>query len=83
MITTKRGKSGALRVNYTGNFSGKLRPTYNQFDLLNSAEEMSVYRELFEKGIIDISTSVRSSNYGAMGKMFDQIANLRRVVSGQ
>ncbi|HEY5691304.1 MAG TPA: SusC/RagA family TonB-linked outer membrane protein [Cyclobacteriaceae bacterium] len=75
VITTKRGKSGALRVNYTGNFSGKLRPTYNQFDLLNSSEEMSVYRELFEKGIIDISTSVRSSNYGAMGKMFDQIAN--------
>ncbi|MCB0492237.1 MAG: SusC/RagA family TonB-linked outer membrane protein [Cyclobacteriaceae bacterium] len=75
VITTKRGKSGALRVNYTGNFSGKLRPTYNQFDLLNSAEEMSVYRELFEKGLIDISTSVRASNYGAMGKMFDLIAN--------
>ena len=75
VITTKRGRSGALRVNYTGNFSGKLRPTYNQFDLLNSAEEMSVYRELFEKGIVDISTSVRASNYGAMGKMFDLIAN--------
>lgn len=75
VITTKRGKSGELRVNYTGNFSGKLRPTYNQFDLLNSTQEMSVYRELFEKGIIDISTSVRGSNYGAMGKMFDLIAN--------
>ncbi len=75
VITTKRGRSGALRVNYTGNFSGKLRPTYNQFDLLNSAQEMSVYRELFEKGLIDISTSVRASNYGAMGKMFDLIAN--------
>ncbi|MCB0489332.1 MAG: SusC/RagA family TonB-linked outer membrane protein [Cyclobacteriaceae bacterium] len=75
VITTKRGKSGALRVNYTANFSGKLRPTYNQFDLLNSAQEMSVYRELYEKGIVDISTSVRSSNYGAMGKMFDLIAN--------
>ncbi|HRX01054.1 MAG TPA: TonB-dependent receptor plug domain-containing protein, partial [Cyclobacteriaceae bacterium] len=75
VITTKRGKSGALRVNYTANFSGKLRPTYNQFDLLNSAQEMSVYRELYEKGIVDISTSVRSANYGAMGKMFDFIAN--------
>ena len=29
---------------------------------------MSVYRELFEKGLIDLSTSVRASNYGAMGK---------------
>jgi len=75
IITTKRGRSGALRVSYSGNFSAKLRPTYNQFNLLNSAEEMSVYRELFEKGLIDISTSVRAQNYGAMGKMFTQIAN--------
>ncbi|MEM9389903.1 MAG: SusC/RagA family TonB-linked outer membrane protein [Bacteroidota bacterium] len=75
VITTKRGKSGALRVNYSANFSAKLRPTYNQFDLLNSAEEMSVYRELVDKGIIDISTSVRSQTYGAMGKMFTLIAN--------
>lgn len=75
VITTKRGRSGKLQVNYTGNFSGKLRPTYNQFNLLNSAEEMSVYRELFEKGLIDISTSVRSQNYGAVGKMFTLIAN--------
>ncbi|MEM7297551.1 MAG: TonB-dependent receptor plug domain-containing protein, partial [Bacteroidota bacterium] len=59
VITTKRGRSGKLRVNYSANFSVKLRPTYNQFDLLNSAEELSVYRELDRKGIINISTSVQ------------------------
>ena len=75
VITTKRGRSGALQVNYSGNYSIKLRPTYNQFDLLNSAEEMSVYRELVDKGLVDISTSVRSQTYGAMGKMFTLIAN--------
>ncbi|MEQ8927619.1 MAG: SusC/RagA family TonB-linked outer membrane protein [Fulvivirga sp.] len=75
IITTKRGRSGELQVNYTGNYSAKLRPTYNQFNLLNSAQEMSVYRELFDKGLIDISTSVRAQNYGAMGKMFTLIAN--------
>jgi TonB-linked SusC/RagA family outer membrane protein len=75
VITTKRGKSGALKVSYSGKFSAQLRPTYNQFDLLNSAEEMSVYRELYEKGLIDITTSVRQQNYGAMGKMFTLIAD--------
>lgn len=50
VINTKGGRSGDLQVNYSGNFSFKLPPTYQQFDLLNSAEEMSVYRELFEKG---------------------------------
>ena len=75
VITTKRGRSGALQVNYSGNFSAKLRPTYNDFYLLNSAEEMSVYRELVDKGLLDISTSVRAQNYGAMGKMFTLIAD--------
>ena len=75
VITTKRGKSGKLRVNYSGNFSGQIRPTYNQFNLLNSAQEMSVYRELFDKGLVDIGTAVRAQNYGALGKMFDEIAN--------
>ncbi len=74
VITTRRGRSGDLRINYSGNYSVKLRPTYNQFDLLNSAEEMSVYRELFEKGLIDIGTSVQARNFGALGKMFSMIA---------
>lgn len=75
VISTKKGKSGKLRVNYSGNFSVKLRPTYNQFNFLNSGEEMSVYRELVDKGHIDIGTSVRAQNYGAIGKMFSKIAN--------
>ena len=75
VITTKRGKSGQLRVNYSANFSGKLRPNYNQFDVLNSAQEFSVYRELAQKGLVDISTSVRARNYGALGKMYALIAN--------
>ncbi|MEQ9008683.1 MAG: TonB-dependent receptor plug domain-containing protein, partial [Ekhidna sp.] len=75
VITTKKGRSGQLRVNYNANFSVKLRPTYNQFDLLNSAEELSVYRELSRKGIVDISTSVRARNYGSLGKMYTLIAN--------
>ncbi len=75
VITTKRGKSGALRVNYSANFTGKIRPTYNQFYLMNSAQEMSVYREMYNKGVLDITTSVRAQNYGAIGKMFDLIAN--------
>ena len=75
VITTKRGKSGALKVGYNVNFSAQLRPTYNQFDLLNSAEEVSVYRELARKGVINIGTSVRAQNYGALGKMYTLIAN--------
>ncbi len=74
VITTKRGKSGKTTINYTGNYSAKLRPAYSQFDILNSKDEMSIYREMYEKGLIDITTSVRAQNYGAMGKMFALIS---------
>lgn len=74
VITTKRGKSGATKVSYSGNFSVHLRPTYNQFDIMNSRDEMSVYREMYDKGLIDITTSVKAQNYGAMGKMFALIS---------
>lgn len=70
VITTKKGRSGKTVVNYSGNFSGRLRPTYNQFDILNSLDEMSIYRELYEKGLVDITTAVKARNYGALGKMF-------------
>lgn len=74
VITTKKGRSGQTRVNYSGNFSFHLRPSYSQFDIMNSVDEMSVYRELYEKGLVDITTSVRARNYGAMGKMFSLIS---------
>jgi TonB-linked SusC/RagA family outer membrane protein len=73
VITTKRGKSGQLRVNYAGNFSFRIRPNYNQFDILDSQNEMSIYREMYEKGLVDVTTAVRAENYGVLGKMFNLI----------
>ena len=75
VITTKKGRSGALRINYSGNFTGNIRPIYNQFDILNSKDEMSIYREMYEKGLIDITTSVKAENYGPLGKMFALISD--------
>ena len=75
VITTKKGRSGQTRVNYSGNFSFHLRPSYSQFDIMNSVDEMSVYRELYEKGLVDITTSVKAQNYGALGKMFTLISD--------
>jgi TonB-linked SusC/RagA family outer membrane protein len=74
VITTKKGKSGQTRVNYSGNFSFNIRPTYKQFDILNSKDEMSVYREMYEKGLVDVTTSVKAQNYGVLGKMFTEIS---------
>lgn len=74
VITTKQGKKDRLSINYTGSLAIKERPNYRNFNIMNSADEMSVYKELERKGWIDITSVAKSENFGAMGKMFDEIS---------
>ncbi|RXK86502.1 SusC/RagA family TonB-linked outer membrane protein [Filimonas effusa] len=70
VITTKKGAKGKTNVNYTGNFSTQLKPTYGSYNIMNSAEQMSVWAELERKG--KLGTSLLSgSNYGVYGKMYE------------
>ena len=41
VITTKKGRAGKLNVSYIGNFSTYLKPDYRDFDIMNSAQQMS------------------------------------------
>ncbi|MBL0684456.1 SusC/RagA family TonB-linked outer membrane protein [Aquimarina mytili] len=75
VITTKKGKKGALSVNYSNNFSYRLRPRYTNFNVLNSQQELSVYAELVDKGLIDLTTAQRAESYGVLGQYY----NLRRT----
>lgn len=73
VITTKQGKKDRLSINYTGSLAVKQRPNYNEFNIMNSADEMSIYKELAQKGWIDITSTARSENFGVLGKMYDEI----------
>ncbi|MFL5748336.1 MAG: TonB-dependent receptor plug domain-containing protein, partial [Niastella sp.] len=70
VITTKRGKAGRLSVNYTGNYSTQLKPVYNDFNIMNSAEQMSVLAELERKGILSPNILDGADN-GVYGKLYD------------
>ncbi len=70
VITTKKGKAGKTQVSYTGNFSTQLKPTYNEYNILNSAQQMSVWGELERKGNLGPSL-LSQSNFGVYGKMYD------------
>ncbi|MUP37371.1 SusC/RagA family TonB-linked outer membrane protein [Labilibaculum euxinus] len=73
VINTKKGKIGKMQVSYAGNLTVKERPNYSQFDIANSASEISFYKELQRKGWIDLASSVKARDYGVLGKMYDQI----------
>ena len=70
VVTTKRGRAGTSHINYTGEFTMRLKPSYSQFNIMDSQEQMSVYREMYKNGFFSFMNSYRASNSGVFGKMY-------------
>ena len=70
VVTTKKGKAGVSRINYTGEFTTRLVPSYNDFNIMNSQDQMGVYREMENKGWLNFSETVRAAESGVYGKMY-------------
>jgi TonB-linked SusC/RagA family outer membrane protein len=73
VITTKKGRVGKPVISYTGNFTTQLKPSYDHFNLLNSADQMSVYSEMMRKGWLNSTDLATRSNTGVFGKMYNLI----------
>ncbi len=71
VITTKKGRSGTSSFNYTGEFTTRFIPSYREFNIMNSQQQMDLYRELQNKGWMPFGSTVRSSSYGVFGKMYE------------
>ncbi|HEV8286768.1 MAG TPA: SusC/RagA family TonB-linked outer membrane protein [Chitinophagaceae bacterium] len=69
VITTKKGRSGKPVVSYTGNFTSQLKPTYLDYNIMNSAQQMSVLGELERKGYLNYNI-LDQPNYGVYGQMY-------------
>lgn len=74
VITTKRGKTDRLTVNYSGTFSFRARPRYGLFNLMNSQERIQFSRETFSDGAIYEEVPVASlySYEGIMQMLYDK-----------
>ena len=73
VITTKKGKSGKAVVSYTGNFSSQLKPSYLDYNIMNSAQQMSVLGELERKGYLNYNV-LDQPNYGVYGQMYSRLS---------
>jgi TonB-linked SusC/RagA family outer membrane protein len=83
VITTKRGRAGSKPiVSYTMNLSTYLKPSYRTYNIMNSADQMSMYRELENKGWELFGNSKRMASGGVYVKMYDQIDTYNET-SGQ
>ena len=73
VVTTKKGRAGSTRVSYTGEFTTRMKPRYNEFNISNSQEQMGIYREMERKGWLEFASIASASNSGVYGKMYDLI----------
>jgi len=74
VITTKKGSAGQSRINYTGEYTMRLKPSYDNFNIMNSQEQMSVYQELQQKGFLNYAETANKADSGIYGKMYQLIS---------
>ena len=82
VVTTKKGKAGINKISYTGEFTTRMIPTYNEFNIMNSQEQMGVYKEMEQKGWLNYSDIYRAANSGVYGRMY-KLINTFDPVTGQ
>ena len=70
VITTKTGRKGTSSINYTGEFTYRLKPNYRDFNICNSQEQMSILREMEQKGWLEYANLVNSTTSGIYGQMY-------------
>ena len=73
VVTTKRGRAGVSKINYTGEFSYRLKPSYSTFNIMNSQDQMAIYQEMQQKGWLNNAEIANASESGVYGKMYDLI----------
>lgn len=73
VVTTKKGQQGQSKINYTGEFSMRLKPNYNEFNISNSQEQMNIYREMEQKGWLEFANLAKANTSGIYGKMYQLI----------
>ena len=74
VVTTKKGRAGSSRISYTGEYTTRLVPSYRNFNIMNSQEQMGVYKELEQKGWLNYADVPNQSSSGLYGKMYNLIS---------
>ncbi len=73
VITTKQGRKGHAQINYTGEFTYRLKPRYSEYNICNSQEQMGIYKEMEQKGWLEFASLANGSETGIYGSMYNLI----------
>ena len=80
VITTKSGKKNQKPTfSYAAEYAVRDIPRYTNYDLLNSQETVSVYREMETKGFLDLPSSFQGRYGGIYNIMYRAINNFNET----
>lgn len=82
VVTTKQGRRNSpLKITYALEQSLRTVPSYSQFDILNSQETMSVFKEMESKGFLELP-SVSNGRYGGVYNILARAINTYNPATG-
>ena len=73
VVTTKKGSAGKTHVSYAGEYTIRMIPSYKDFNIMDSQEQMAVYGEMRNKGWLNFADSYRAAQSGVFGHMYHLI----------
>ena len=82
VVTTKKGKAGVSSISYNGEYTVRLVPTYSEFNIMNSQEQMGVYQEMEQKGWLNFSSVYRNRDSGVYGRMYQLMNTINPATGG-
>ncbi|KIO53128.1 SusC/RagA family TonB-linked outer membrane protein [Flavobacterium hibernum] len=75
VVTTKQGRRDSpLKVTYNLEQTVRNVPSYTQYDILNSQESMSIFKEMESKGFLDLPSTVQG-RYGGIYNILGKAIN--------
>ena len=76
VVTTKKGRSGHSSITYNGEYTMRLKPSYSEFNIMNSQDQMAIYQELEQKGWLNYARLANASDSGVYGKMYQMLTEV-------
>ncbi|MBF1390466.1 MAG: carboxypeptidase-like regulatory domain-containing protein, partial [Porphyromonas sp.] len=70
-VRTRHAGQGINRFTYTSQLTYRFIPSYREFNILNSQDQMSVLKELEGGGSLSPETVLYQTRYGVYGLMYD------------
>ncbi|WPO77975.1 SusC/RagA family TonB-linked outer membrane protein [Flavobacterium sp. KACC 22761] len=82
VVNTKQGRRDSpLKISYSVEQTARTVPNYSQYDILNSQESMSIFKEMEAKGYLDLPSTV-NGRYGGAYNLLGRAINTYNPETG-